>query len=90
VVLDAPLLIEVGWSDLVDEIWLTVAPKKVILQRLRKKGISARDVETRMRAQMGDAQKRKHAHRIISTDTDLNNLRKTVIENFNDFKAKMY
>lgn len=88
VILDAPLLIEADWSDLVDEIWLTLAPKKVIIERMRNKGIPVQEVETRMRAQMNDAQKRKYAHRLIETDTDLDILKSTVVENFNEFKVK--
>ncbi|MBM4433036.1 MAG: dephospho-CoA kinase, partial [Chloroflexi bacterium] len=40
VVLEAPLLIEAGWTSLADEVWAVVAPKSAVSKRLTEKGLS--------------------------------------------------
>jgi dephospho-CoA kinase len=69
VVLEAPLLLEVGWSDLVDEVWVTVAPQDVILKRLSKRSRLARaDALARTKAQLPVEERLKHADAVIDTN----------------------
>ena len=35
-VLEAPLLLEAGWTSLVDEVWVTTAPEATVLKRLEE------------------------------------------------------
>jgi len=79
VIVEAPLLIEAGWADLVDEIWVTTAPREVIFRRLsRKYGISCRDALARIRAQLPVRELVKRADRVINTDTSLEHLKSKV------------
>jgi dephospho-CoA kinase len=48
-VLEAAVLIEAGWQDLADEVWLVRAPVAAVRSRLReRRGLSAADTEARI------------------------------------------
>jgi dephospho-CoA kinase len=79
VVIEASLLIEAGWASMVDEIWVTTAPREVIFRRLnRKYGLSCREALTRIRKQIPVREQVKHAARVINTDTSLEHLKAKV------------
>ncbi len=79
VVLEAPLLLEAGWTSLVDEIWVTVAPESKVLKRLQERaGLSAPEALARIRSQMPSEERAKHADVIIDTDCDLAELKSRV------------
>ena len=49
VVLEAPLLIEAGWTSSVDEVWVTVASEATVLSRLEEqKGLSRQEALARI------------------------------------------
>lgn len=76
VALEAPLLIEAGWADMVNEIWVTTAPREVIFRRLnRKYGMSCDEVLARIRKQLPVSKQLEHATRVINTDTSLEHLK---------------
>lgn len=82
VVLEAPLLLEVGrpsLADEVDEVWVTVAPEPIVLKRLEEKtGLSAPQSLTRIRSQLASEERVKHADIVIDTDCRLDELRAKV------------
>ncbi len=81
VVLEAPLLVEAGWTSLVDEVWVTVAPEATVLKRLEEKvGLSRTKALARIRSQLPSEERIKHAHAVINTDCDLDELRAEVKE----------
>lgn len=81
VVLEVPLLIEAGWTSLVDEVWVTVAPERVVLSRLEKQaGLSRSRALARIRSQLSSAERVKYADVIIDTDCDLDQLKTKVRE----------
>ena len=76
VVIEAPLLIEARWTALVDELWVTVAPEDVVLKRLEQgMGLSHEEAEARIRAQLSQEEKVKHATAVIDTDCSLGELK---------------
>ena len=76
VVLEAPLLIEADWTSLVDEVWVTVASKTTVLERLQKKaGLSREESLARIRSQLPSNERSKHADVIIDTDCSLDELK---------------
>ncbi len=79
-VIDAPLLIEAGWSTRVDETWVTVAPKEVIIERLVKKGMTKEDIESRMRLQIMPHDRMKAAKLAVDTDMPLEDLKKAIAD----------
>jgi len=81
VVLEAPLLIEAGWTSLVDEVWVTVAPEPTVVRRLKEKvGLSERESLARIRSQLSSEERVKHADVVVDTDCDLGELRERVKE----------
>jgi len=76
VVLEAPLLIEAGWSSLVDEVWVTVAPESTVLRRLKERaGLSEQQSLARIHSQLPSEERLKHADVVINNDGDLDELR---------------
>jgi dephospho-CoA kinase len=76
VVLEAALLIEAGWTDLVDQVWVVVAPESVVIDRLRQqKGFTREQAEARIKAQTTASQKVTSADVVITNDSDLESLR---------------
>ncbi len=76
VVVEAPLLLEVGWKPMVDEVWTTSAPEKTVLRRLREqKGLSEAQSLARIRAQITDEKRTSQADVVIDTDCTLDELK---------------
>ena len=81
VVLEAPLLIGAGWTSLIDEVWVTVAPEATVLKRLKERiGLSESESLARIRSQLSSAERIKHADVVIDTDCSLDELRARVEE----------
>jgi len=81
VVLEAPLLIEAGWSSLVDEVWVTVAPESTVLRRLKQRpGLSEQQSLARIHSQLPSEERIKHADVVIDNDCSLNELKAKVRE----------
>ncbi len=76
IILEVPLLIEAGWTSLVDEVWITVAPEATVLKRLQRQvGLSAKQALARIRSQMPTQERIKHADVVIDTDCRLDELK---------------
>jgi dephospho-CoA kinase len=76
VVLEAALLIEAGWTDLVDQVWVVVAPELIVIDRLcQQKGFTREQAEARIKAQTTASQKVTSADVVITNDSDLESLR---------------
>ncbi len=81
VVLEAPLLLEAGWTSLVDKVWVTTAPESTVLKRLEERPrLSQAESLARLRSQLPPAERARHADVIINTDCDLDELKSKVKE----------
>lgn len=81
VVLEAPLLFEAGWMPLVDEVWATVAPERMVLKRIEGRGgLSETEALARIRAQLSAEERIRRAEVVIDTDCSLDELRGKVRE----------
>lgn len=79
VVIEAPLLFEARWDGMVNEIWVTTAPREVIFRRLnRKAGLSCSEVLARIRQQLPVSEQVKRANQVINTDTTPERLKSKV------------
>lgn len=79
VVVEAALLIEARWDALVDEVWLVVARRDVIEERLAsQRGMDPAAVAARMRAQLSDDERRGHADVIIDNSGSREELRREI------------
>ena len=80
-VLEAALLVEAGWTPLVDQVWVTVAPDHAIVNRLKKqRGLAEGQILARLRSQMSPAEKTKRADVVIDTDCELAQLKAQVAD----------
>jgi dephospho-CoA kinase len=78
-VVEAAILIEAGWNTLVDEIWLVVARRQHVLERLASsRGLSTAQVDARLARQSTDAERRRFADVVIENDGSLDDLRQRV------------
>ena len=81
VVLEAPLLLEAGWTSLVDEVWVTTASEATVLKRLEERsGMSQAESLARTRSQLPSAERIRHADVIINTECGLDELKSKVKE----------
>ncbi len=79
VVVEAPLLIEAGWTSMVDEVWVTVASEATVLRRLEQgMGLSPVESMARIRSQLSSQERGKHADVVINTDLGLDELKTKV------------
>lgn len=79
IVVEAAILIEANWLPLVDEVWLVVAGKDAVVQRLSsQRGLSRDEVSRRVDAQLSDAERRKFARVVIENKGSVEDLRRHV------------
>ena len=80
VILDIPLLIECGWHQKVDEVWLVVLPvEKQIMRTMKRSGMTAGAVQARIAAQMPLDEKKKYATLVIDNSGAWEETEKQVI-----------
>ncbi|MFQ6121597.1 MAG: dephospho-CoA kinase [Dehalococcoidales bacterium] len=79
VVLEAPLLLEAGWTSLADEVWVTAASENTVLKRLRERTrLSEEESLARIRSQLPTEERVRHADVVIDTDCSLTELKAKV------------
>jgi len=77
----APLLIEAGVTDRVDEIWVVHAERETQLERIQQRdSVSREDAEKRLAAQMSMDEKRGYGRIVIDNSGDLEALKRRVAE----------
>ena len=81
VVLEAALLIEAGWTSLVDEVWVAVSSEETVLKRLTEhRGLEKEQTLARIRSQLSSEERVKHADTVISNDGNLDEMKARVKE----------
>jgi dephospho-CoA kinase len=66
IVVEAAVLIEAGWTPLVDEVWLVVTDRESVLDRVHaQRGLERSAIEARINSQLSDAERRRHATVVI-------------------------
>ena len=84
-VLEVPLLIECGWKELVDEVWVVISPKYDKIKRVATRdGLSASQVEARMQNQLSDEERLAAADRVIENGGSLEETKAVVAKIFYD------
>lgn len=87
VIVDAPLLIEANFLDLVQKVLLIVCDEEVQIQRIIKRdNISREDAILRIKSQMSQNNKKNYADYIIDNSYDLEILNKQVEEFLRNIK----
>ncbi|XP_068161253.1 bifunctional coenzyme A synthase [Antennarius striatus] len=67
-VLDAAVLLQAGWTDMVHEVWVTIIPEEeAVLRITQRDGIAAEDAVKRLQSQWSNAKLVEHANVALST-----------------------
>jgi dephospho-CoA kinase len=78
-VLEAAVLLEAGWEDMVDEVWVVEAPWEAVVSRLRPRfGGDEQAIAVRAGAQMTQEDRRRAADVTILNDGLMDRLRRRV------------
>jgi dephospho-CoA kinase len=89
-VLEAAILIEAGWDDLTDEVWLVLVQPAVAAQRLMERsGLSAEDAEARIASQLSNEDRLRHADLIVDTGCSLAEVARRVDELWEGLMARL-
>jgi dephospho-CoA kinase len=78
VVVEHPLLIEIGQTDAYEDLVVVVADEDVRLERLAARGVQADDARARMRAQATDEERRAAATHVVVNDGTMDDLTRDV------------
>lgn len=79
IVVEAAILIEANWMPMFDEIWLVTAARERVIERVeRDRGMKPEQTEARIRAQLPDSERARHASLTITNDGTLDALRAEV------------
>ena len=83
VILDAPLLFEAGWHDLVKQTVVVISPLQSRIQHiLSRDNLSLEHIQTRINAQFTDEQRCAYAQYFIYNCADLQTLKRQVLRIF--------
>ena len=77
-VLEAIKLLESGLRNVCDEVWIVLAPRESMLERLEQRGLPRSEAELRLRNQYSDEQYRKAADVVIENDAGRDQLKERV------------
>ncbi|MQG73418.1 MAG: dephospho-CoA kinase [SAR202 cluster bacterium] len=81
VVVEAALLFEAGWDSLVEEVWVTDSPEKVVIERLKlRNGMSEEEARKRMSSQMGRIERLERSDYVIENSGDMAALESAIKE----------
>jgi dephospho-CoA kinase len=73
-VVEVPLLIEIGMHGMMDEVWVVIAdPDKQISRVMKRSKLNKKEVLKRINAQMSQTEKCRYANRIIDNSGTMEN-----------------
>lgn len=85
IIVEAAILIEANWQPLFDEIWLVRASRRAVIDRIeRQRGLKPAETEARIRAQLSDDERAKHASLVIENNGTLDELREVIGQVWSD------
>ena len=69
IILEAAIMVEAGWYDIVDELWVSVTSTPITINRLKiRNNLSTEEAEKRINSQIKNEERIKYANYIINTD----------------------
>ena len=73
------VLIEAGWTDAADEVWVVTAPEADVIQRIQARNNLTEDqVRARISSQMSTEERATHADVVVENDGDIEALQSKV------------
>ncbi|HUF53012.1 MAG TPA: dephospho-CoA kinase [Dehalococcoidia bacterium] len=89
-VLEAALLFEAKWDDLVGEIWVTVAPPEVAAKRTAgRSGLPEAEILARIKSQMSNEERIQQSDVVIETDCPLEETERQALEAWARLKQRL-
>lgn len=81
VVVEAFGLVEAGWDKLVDQVWVTIASEKAVLERLKKqREMPETEILSRIKSQISPQERARNADVVIQNEGDPGEVRAKVKE----------
>ena len=85
IVIEAAILVEANWQPLFNEIWLVVASRERVIERVeRDRGLKPEQTEARIKAQLSDDDRRKYATTVVTNNGTIDELRAKVADLWQD------
>ncbi|XP_077594815.1 bifunctional coenzyme A synthase [Stigmatopora nigra] len=89
-VVDAAVLLEAGWTNMVHEVWVTIIPEEEALTRITKRdNVAPEDALHRLRSQGSDTQRLEHANVVLSTLWEPETTQQQVLKAWNLLQKRM-
>ncbi len=90
VVLEAAVLIEADWLDLVDEVWVvSVKPATAIARLMSRNGLTEAQAQARLDSQLSNREREQHADVKINNSGDLEQLERRVKTQWNKLHKRI-
>ena len=77
---EAIKLLEAPLRRICDEVWVTVAPREMLVERVATRGMTAAEARLRLASQLSESDFRRFATTVIDNSRDENDLRRQVEE----------
>lgn len=88
VVIEAAVLIEAGWLDLVDQVWVVAVPEQVAEARLiGRNGLTPEQARARIAAQLSNEERARHADVVIENSGPVEQARSRVAKLWDELVA---
>ena len=90
VVLEAAVLFEAGWEDLVNEVWVVVVEPEHAIQRLAaRNGLDESAARARIDSQLSNAERTARADVVIENNGTLDELQARIQEAWNELQGRL-
>lgn len=90
IILDIPLLFEVGWESSVDEIWVVYVPPATQIERLMlRNGLTEKEAGLRISSQMSLDEKIKKAKIVIDNSGDWGDTEKKLLKIWEELEQRL-
>jgi phosphopantetheine adenylyltransferase/dephospho-CoA kinase len=89
IVLEAALLVEAGWKNDFDKLWVFKVPPAVAQQRIMaRNNLSWEEAGKRLSSQLSNEEREKHADVVFDTDRDPDQVKRDVVAEWNKLLAQ--
>ncbi len=89
-VLEAAVLFEAGWEDLVDEIWVVVVDPDIAVRRLAvRNGLDEASARARLASQLSNAERVARSHTVIENNGTLEDLNRRIRQAWDELQQRL-
>lgn len=90
-VVDAAVLLEAGWTDMVHEVWVTIIPEEEAVLRITERdGVTTEDAVRRLESQWSSSKQVEHANVVLSTLWESEVTRKQILKAWNLLQKRIH